>query len=71
MLCTQRAEGYHGIRSMEVIRCDNCNKKLAEADYRRLAIKCPRCGAMNNLKATEPLSSANSAQKEKPGDHDP
>lgn len=56
---------------MEVIRCDNCNKKLAEADYRRLAIKCPRCGAMNNLKATEPLSSANSAQKEKPGDHDP
>jgi phage FluMu protein Com len=39
---------------VEVIRCHHCNKKLAEADYRRLAIKCPRCGAMNHLKAVEP-----------------
>ena len=57
--------------NVEEIRCSNCNKKLAEADYRRLAIKCPRCGVMNTLKATEPLPSAKSAQKEKTGDHDP
>lgn len=43
---------------MKEIRCRNCNKKLAEADYRRLAIKCPRCGAMNQLKADEPPTSA-------------
>lgn len=39
---------------MEEIRCKNCNKKLAEADYNRLEIKCPRCGTFNVLKATEP-----------------
>ncbi len=36
---------------MEEIRCGNCNRKLAEADYRRLAIKCPRCGVLNVMKA--------------------
>ena len=40
---------------MEVIRCGACNKKLAEAEYIRLSIKCPRCGALNILKAVEPL----------------
>lgn len=40
---------------VEEIRCTKCNKKLAEADYRQLAIKCPRCGTLNNLKAVEPL----------------
>lgn len=40
---------------MKEIRCSKCNKKLAEADYRQLVIKCPRCGVMNTLKATEPL----------------
>ena len=55
---------------MEEIRCSNCNKKLAEAEYTRLAIKCPRCGAMN-LKATEPHDSAKQAQKVNQGDPDP
>lgn len=50
---------------MKEIRCRNCNKKLAEADYRRLAIKCPRCGAMNTLKAVEPLTRAPGAHNEK------
>ena len=35
-------------------RCCKCNKKLADADYLHLVIKCPRCGVMNHLKATEP-----------------
>ncbi|HHV48636.1 MAG TPA: Com family DNA-binding transcriptional regulator [Rhodocyclaceae bacterium] len=39
---------------MKEVRCKNCNRKLAEAEYIRLDIKCPRCGAMNNLKACEP-----------------
>jgi phage FluMu protein Com len=45
---------------MEVIRCGNCNKKLAEADYIRLSIKCPRCGAINQMKAA-------SREQERPG----
>ncbi|MCL2162629.1 MAG: Com family DNA-binding transcriptional regulator [Betaproteobacteria bacterium] len=36
---------------METVRCGQCRKKLAEADYRHLAIKCPRCGTLNMLKA--------------------
>ncbi|WP_373691490.1 Com family DNA-binding transcriptional regulator [Azonexus sp.] len=39
---------------METIRCTECNKKLAEAEYLSLSIKCPRCGHLNNLKAGEP-----------------
>ncbi|MDR1423490.1 MAG: Com family DNA-binding transcriptional regulator [Azoarcus sp.] len=30
------------------IRCGSCNRKLAEAEYIRLAIKCPRCGTLNH-----------------------
>lgn len=51
---------------MEVIRCSGCNKKLAEADYRHLSIKCPRCGMLNTLKAIEPRDSAPDAQKARP-----
>lgn len=36
---------------MNEIRCGNCRKKLAEGEYIRLAIKCPRCGAFNQLSA--------------------
>lgn len=56
---------------MEVIRCSSCNKKLAEADYRQLSIKCPRCGAINNLKAVEPPECIEKVQKAKPDDLDP
>ncbi|WP_459951180.1 Com family DNA-binding transcriptional regulator [Denitratisoma sp. agr-D3] len=40
---------------METIRCGSCNRKLAEADYTRLSIKCPRCGVLNHqVKAESP-----------------
>ncbi|WP_244617524.1 Com family DNA-binding transcriptional regulator [Sulfurimicrobium lacus] len=41
-----------------MVRCGSCNRKLAEAEYIRLSIKCPRCGAINQMKASEPLISA-------------
>lgn len=34
---------------MQEIRCCNCCKKLAEGDYLRLDIKCPRCKVVNRL----------------------
>ncbi|QDL55948.1 Com family DNA-binding transcriptional regulator [Rhodoferax aquaticus] len=39
---------------MEVIRCGQCQRKLAEAQYTRLEIKCPRCGTLNILRAMSP-----------------
>lgn len=44
---------------MEEIRCGSCRRKLAEGEYTRLSIKCPRCGAFNQL-------SAESAPSERP-----
>ncbi len=62
----------HGIGIfVEEIRCGKCNKKLAEADYRRLAIKCPRCGEMNHLKAVEPPDRAPRVRKERLDERDP
>ncbi|WP_081733727.1 Com family DNA-binding transcriptional regulator [Methylomonas sp. 11b] len=43
---------------MEIVRCGCCGRKLAEAEFIRLAIKCSRCGTLNDLKAVEPLTSA-------------
>lgn len=39
---------------MEIVRCGRCQRKLAEAQYLRLEIKCPRCGTMNILRAERP-----------------
>ncbi|ART47568.1 MULTISPECIES: Com family DNA-binding transcriptional regulator [Acidovorax] len=36
---------------MEEIRCGACRRKLGEGEYTRLVIKCPRCGAINSLRA--------------------
>ncbi|WP_084637572.1 Com family DNA-binding transcriptional regulator [Paludibacterium yongneupense] len=33
------------------IRCGQCGRKLASGRYLELIIKCPRCRAMNHLKA--------------------
>ncbi|WP_082754540.1 Com family DNA-binding transcriptional regulator [Burkholderia savannae] len=33
------------------IRCGQCRRKLATGRYIELSIKCPRCGAINHLKA--------------------
>ncbi|QSB02672.1 Com family DNA-binding transcriptional regulator [Methylomonas sp. EFPC1] len=41
---------------MEIVRCKSCNRKLLEAEYICLSIKCPRCGRLNFLKAIEPLT---------------
>jgi phage FluMu protein Com len=49
---------------VETIRCTHCNRKLAEAIYTQLNIKCPRCKTITQ-KATEPLQSDSKA-KERP-----
>ncbi|QSB01960.1 Com family DNA-binding transcriptional regulator [Methylomonas sp. EFPC1] len=36
---------------MEIVKCGKCQRKLAEADYLIIAIKCPRCKTLNILKA--------------------
>lgn len=36
------------------IRCGACRRKLGEGTYQALTIKCPRCGAMNHLRAESP-----------------
>ncbi|HEX7866526.1 MAG TPA: Com family DNA-binding transcriptional regulator [Variovorax sp.] len=41
---------------MEDVRCGGCRRKLAVGDYRRLQIKCPRCGAFNDLRAESPTT---------------
>ncbi|WP_293765679.1 Com family DNA-binding transcriptional regulator [uncultured Aquitalea sp.] len=33
------------------IRCGQCGRKLASGRYLELTIKCPRCRALNHLKA--------------------
>lgn len=43
---------------MEEIRCSRCNRKLAEAEYTCINIKCPRCGAYNHLRASSPRQHA-------------
>ncbi|KAF3999074.1 Com family DNA-binding transcriptional regulator [Glaciimonas immobilis] len=37
---------------MQDIRCGNCQKKLGSGIYLHLSIKCPRCGTLNDLRAT-------------------
>lgn len=39
---------------MEIVRCGKCGRKLAEADYVSLSIKCPRCGTLNLMRAERP-----------------
>lgn len=46
---------------MKEIRCIACSRKLAEGEFVRLAIKCPRCKTLNRLNA-ESATSAKSAK---------
>ncbi|MFE1574421.1 Com family DNA-binding transcriptional regulator [Comamonas odontotermitis] len=39
---------------MTEIRCGKCSRKLGEGTYVVLAIKCPRCGTLNHLRASTP-----------------
>ncbi|MFZ6767146.1 Com family DNA-binding transcriptional regulator [Undibacterium sp. Di26W] len=34
---------------MQEIRCGSCSKKLGFGDYKKLSIKCPRCGVINQF----------------------
>lgn len=38
---------------MRHIRCNQCNKLLAKANYSQLEIKCSRCKTVNYLEAHE------------------
>ncbi|MEW5942522.1 MAG: Com family DNA-binding transcriptional regulator [Pseudomonadota bacterium] len=51
---------------MQTIRCGKCNRKLAEAEFKHLAIMCPRCGTLNVVKAAslEPERHRASSRKE-------
>lgn len=40
----------------EEVRCAKCNRKLAEATYTHLSIKCPRCNTVNTLRASRPTN---------------
>ena len=40
------------------IRCGQCRRKLGEGVYTRLAIKCPRCRALNPITAQSPAPHA-------------
>ncbi|WP_338797886.1 Com family DNA-binding transcriptional regulator [Acidovorax sp. DW039] len=46
---------------MNEIRCGACARKLGEGEYTRLVIKCPRCGAINTLRAESPPSARQGA----------
>lgn len=48
---------------MQDIRCGHCNKKLGVGDYRRLVIKCPRCGVVNHLRAMSPAPARHRASE--------
>lgn len=39
---------------MQEVRCGTCRRKLADAEFDRLKIKCPRCGTFNDLRAMSP-----------------
>ncbi len=41
---------------MNEIRCGACRRKLGEGEYVRLAIKCPRCGALNTFQSAPSAS---------------
>ncbi|ADP86180.1 Com family DNA-binding transcriptional regulator [Nitratidesulfovibrio vulgaris] len=41
-------------QSNRELRCGVCHRLLAKGEAIELAIKCPRCGAMNHLRAMSP-----------------
>lgn len=46
---------------MREVRCGNCQRKLAEAEFDRLKIKCPRCGTLNDVRAMRPSTERHGA----------
>lgn len=39
------------------IRCSHCNRKLADAVFTFIEIKCPRCATLNSLRVENPITS--------------
>lgn len=39
---------------MQEIRCGQCRKKLGAGEFRTYAIKCPRCGTLNQMRTESP-----------------
>ncbi|NMM75397.1 hypothetical protein B2J88_20320 [Rhodococcus sp. SRB_17] len=56
---------------MEEIRCGACSRKLGEGVYTRLTIKCPRCGAINSLRAQSPTLERHGASNANGPTHGP
>lgn len=56
---------------MQEFRCGSCNRKLGVGEYTRLAIKCPRCGTMNQLRAERPAPEGRRASCTGDAIHDP
>ncbi|WP_081696997.1 Com family DNA-binding transcriptional regulator [Megalodesulfovibrio gigas] len=48
---------------MDHIRCGSCNKLLAKGEVVHIAIKCPRCRAMNHVRAASPSPEAREAHQ--------
>jgi phage FluMu protein Com len=55
---------------MQEVRCAGCGRKLAEAEYSAINIKCPRCGAMNLLRAVSPTPERHGASARKDAFHE-
>lgn len=55
---------------MQEIRCGTCHRKLAEGEYIRLAIKCPRCGTFNQLSASSAFPERRRASNTQGKEHD-
>ncbi|WP_080411967.1 Com family DNA-binding transcriptional regulator [Burkholderia ubonensis] len=51
MANSQRASAPQLAAAALDIRCGQCRRKLASGRYIELSIKCPRCGAINHLRA--------------------
>lgn len=39
---------------MQEIRCGQCRRKLGAGEFRAYAIKCPRCGTLNQMRTVSP-----------------
>ena len=51
---------------MQEIRCGQCFRKLGQGRYIHLVIKCPRCKALNDLRAAGPEPERQGASNTQP-----
>jgi phage FluMu protein Com len=53
------------MKELGEIRCAACSRKLGEGEFTRLVIKCPRCRAVNALRAERPTPERHGASSQK------